>query len=74
MPVPSAQFSLTLRVALPQKASGALSRVTSAIARAGGSIVAVDAVETRAERGMREITVECWSVEHRGEVIRPSRA
>ena len=44
--------------------------MTSAIARAGGSIVAVDAVETRAERGMREITVECWSVEHRGEVIR----
>jgi malate dehydrogenase (oxaloacetate-decarboxylating) len=68
--VPSAQFSLTLRVALPQRASGALSRVTSAITRAGGSIVAVDAVETRAERGMREITVECSSVDHRGEVIR----
>jgi malate dehydrogenase (oxaloacetate-decarboxylating) len=70
VPVPSAQFSLTLRVALPPKASGALSRVTSAINRAGGSIVAVDAVETRTERGMREITVECSSVEHRGEVIR----
>jgi malate dehydrogenase (oxaloacetate-decarboxylating) len=68
--VPSAQFSLTLRVALPHRASGALSRVTSAITRAGGSIVAVDAVETRGERGMREITVECASVEHRGEVIR----
>ena len=70
MPVPSAQFSLTLRVALPHKTSGALSRVTTAITRAGGSIVAVDAVETRAERGMREITVECSGVEHRGEVIR----
>ncbi len=70
MAVPSAQFSLTLRVALPQKASGALSRVTSAITRAGGSIVAVDAVEPRTERGLREITVECSSVEHRGEVIR----
>ena len=70
MAVPSAQFSLTLRVALPQKTSGALSRVTSAITRAGGSIVAVDAVEPRTERGLREITVECSSVEHRGEVIR----
>jgi malate dehydrogenase (oxaloacetate-decarboxylating) len=70
VPVPSAQFSLTLRVALPHKTSGALSRVTTAITRAGGSIVAVDAVETRAERGMREITVECSGVEHRGEVIR----
>ena len=44
--------------------------MTTAITRAGGSIVAVDAVETRAERGMREITVECSGVEHRGEVIR----
>jgi malate dehydrogenase (oxaloacetate-decarboxylating) len=66
---PSAQFSLTLRVALPHRATGALSRVTSAITRAGGSIVAVDAVETRGERTLREITVECSSVEHRGEVI-----
>jgi malate dehydrogenase (oxaloacetate-decarboxylating) len=66
---PSAQFSLTLRVALPHRATGALSRVTSAITRAGGSIVAVDAVETRGERTVREITVECSSVEHRGDVI-----
>jgi malate dehydrogenase (oxaloacetate-decarboxylating) len=71
---PSAQFSLTLRVALPHRAGGALSRVTSAITRAGGSIVAVDTVETSGERTLREITVECSGVDHRGEVIRAVQA
>ena len=69
MATPSAQFSLTLRVALPAKAGGGLGKVTSAIARAGGAIVAVDTVDARAERTLREITVECSSVEHRGDVI-----
>ncbi len=66
---PSAQFSLTLRVALPGRSGGALGRVTAAITRAGGAIVAVDTVDARGERTLREITVECWSVEHRGQVI-----
>jgi malate dehydrogenase (oxaloacetate-decarboxylating) len=74
LPAPSAQFSLTLRVALPHRAAGALSRVTSAITRAGGSIVAVDTVETSGERTLREITVECSGVDHRGEVIRAVQA
>jgi malate dehydrogenase (oxaloacetate-decarboxylating) len=69
MPTPSAQFSLTLRVALPSRSGGVLGKVTAAIARAGGAIVAVDTVEPGGERTVREITVECWSVEHRGEVI-----
>ena len=46
-----------------------LGKVTAAITRAGGSIVAVDAVETKAERTLRAITVECSSVDHRGKVI-----
>jgi malate dehydrogenase (oxaloacetate-decarboxylating) len=66
---PSAQFSLTLRVALPGKSGGALARVTAAITRAGGAIVAVDTVDAKGDRTLREITVECWSVEHRGQVI-----
>ncbi len=65
---PSAQFSLTLRVALPHK-SGALGKVTAAINRAGGAIVGVDRVETRGEGTVQEITVECTSDENRGEVI-----
>jgi malate dehydrogenase (oxaloacetate-decarboxylating) len=74
LPAPSAQFSLTLRVALAHRAAGALSRVTSAVTRAGGSIVAVDTVETSGERTLREITVECSGVDHRGQVIRAVQA
>jgi malate dehydrogenase (oxaloacetate-decarboxylating) len=43
--------------------------VTAAITRAGGAIVAVDTVEAKGDSTLREITVECSSVEHRGEVI-----
>jgi malate dehydrogenase (oxaloacetate-decarboxylating) len=69
MPAPSAQFSLTLRVALPHRPGGLLGKVTAAITRAGGAIVAVDTVAARGERTLRQITVECSSVEHRGHVI-----
>ncbi len=41
MAIPSAQFSLTLRVELPHE-SGTLSKVTAAISKVGGAIVAVD--------------------------------
>jgi malate dehydrogenase (oxaloacetate-decarboxylating) len=69
MATPSAQFSLTLRVELPQKAGGALGKVTAAVTRAGGQVVAVDTVEAGGDHTLREITVECSSVEHRGDVI-----
>jgi malate dehydrogenase (oxaloacetate-decarboxylating) len=66
---PSAQFSLTLRVALPSRPGGVLGKVTAAITRAGGSIVAVDTVDASGDRTIREITVECGSTDHRGKVI-----
>jgi malate dehydrogenase (oxaloacetate-decarboxylating) len=69
MATPGAQFSLTLRVELPSRPGGVLGKVTAAITRAGGAIVAVDTVEARGDRTLREITVECSSVEHRGQVI-----
>src|SRR5919106_144057 len=69
MATPSAQFSLILRVALPSRPGGVVGKVTAAITRAGGSIVAVDTVEARGDRTIREITVECGSSHHRGQVI-----
>jgi malate dehydrogenase (oxaloacetate-decarboxylating) len=69
MATPSAQFSLTLRVELPSRPGGVLGKVTAAITRAGGAIVAVDTVDAKGDRTLREITVECSSVEHRGQVI-----
>jgi malate dehydrogenase (oxaloacetate-decarboxylating) len=65
---PSAQFSLTLRVELPG-AKGTLGKVTSAINRAGGAIVAVDTVEPGGDKSVREITIDCRSHEHRVEII-----
>jgi malate dehydrogenase (oxaloacetate-decarboxylating) len=67
MPTPSAQFSLTLRVELPH--GGVLGKVTAAITRTGGAIVAVDTVEASGDRTLRQITVDCGSAEHRGQVI-----
>src|SRR5687767_9392994 len=69
MATPSAQFSLTLRVALPSRPGGVLGKVTAAITRVGGSIVAVDTVDAKGDRTIREITVECGSTDHRGQVI-----
>ncbi|MGH2762018.1 MAG: NAD-dependent malic enzyme [Thermoleophilaceae bacterium] len=69
MAAPSAQFSLTLRVELPSRPGGVLGKVTAAITRAGGAIVAVDTVDAKGDRTLREITVECSGVEHRGDVI-----
>jgi malate dehydrogenase (oxaloacetate-decarboxylating) len=56
-------------VALPHRPGGVLGKVTAAITRAGGAIVAVDTVEAKGEGTVREITIGCLSVHHRGEVI-----
>src|ERR671935_2854946 len=68
MATPSAQFSLTMRVEVPRH-GGTLGKVTAAINREGGQILAVDAVEASGDTTLREITVECTSTEHRGHVI-----
>jgi malate dehydrogenase (oxaloacetate-decarboxylating) len=69
MAIPSAQFSLTLRVELPHE-SGTLSKVTAAITKVGGAIVAVDTVEAGGDGTIREITIDCESQDHRGRVIK----
>src|SRR5919201_3948290 len=57
-----------MRVEVPHK-GGTLGKVTAAINREGGQILAVDAVEASGDTTLREITVECTSAEHRGQVI-----
>src|ERR671935_427726 len=68
MATPSAQFSLTMRVEVPRH-GGTLGKVTAAINREGGQILAVDAVEASGDTMVRQITAECTSAEHRGSVI-----
>jgi malate dehydrogenase (oxaloacetate-decarboxylating) len=55
-PVPSAQYSLTLRVEIDHR-PGMLGKVASAIGDAGGTIGAVDLVQVEAEHTVRDITV-----------------
>ncbi|MBA2506491.1 MAG: NAD-dependent malic enzyme [Thermoleophilaceae bacterium] len=66
---PQAQFSLTLRVEIPS-APGSLGRLTSAIGSAGGSLGAIDLVEVRGQRTLREITVSCANQDHWRDVVK----
>jgi malate dehydrogenase (oxaloacetate-decarboxylating) len=55
-PVPSAQYSLTLRVEIDHR-PGMLGKVASAIGDAGGTIGAVDLVQVAGAHTIRDITV-----------------
>ena len=66
--MPSAQFSLTLRVVLDRR-PGALARVAAAIGDAGGSIGAVDIVEQRENETVREITVDAADADHWSRIV-----
>src|SRR5919198_547865 len=69
MPVtPSASFSLTLRIRFDNEA-GVLGEVTSAIGRAGGSIGAVDIVQSHDHQIVRDIAVDARSRDHWEEII-----
>ncbi len=60
---PSAQYSLTIRLEIPHR-PGMLGEVAGAIGRAGGSIGAVDLVEVRDDKLLRDITVDAADPEH----------
>jgi malate dehydrogenase (oxaloacetate-decarboxylating) len=64
---PSASYSLTLRIRIPQR-PGSFGRVASAIGSAGGILGAIDLV--RVENGVvvRDVTVACSDASH-GEVV-----
>src|SRR5205814_5647428 len=69
MPVtPSASFSLTLRIRFDNEA-GVLGEVTSAIGRAGGSIGAVDIVQSHEHHVVRDIAVDARSTDHWDEIL-----
>src|SRR3954465_5707500 len=69
MPVtPSASFSLTLRIRFDNEA-GVLGEVTSAIGHAGGSIGAVDIVQSSDHQVVRDIAVDARSRDHWDEII-----
>ncbi|MEG4391815.1 malic enzyme-like NAD(P)-binding protein [Microcoleus sp. BROC3] len=65
---PNPSFSLTIRVALPNK-PGMLARVTSAIASVGGNFGQIDLIEQTRATTVRDITVDAYSTEHNEEIL-----
>ncbi|MEG4458110.1 malic enzyme-like NAD(P)-binding protein [Microcoleus sp. N9_A1] len=65
---PNPSFSLTIRVALPNK-PGMLARVTSAIASVGGNFGQIDLIEQTRATTIRDITVDAYSIEHNEEIV-----
>jgi len=66
--VPSAGYSMTLRVRLDNRV-GMIGEVTSAIGRAGGDIGAIDIVQVTKEGVIRDITVDASSSDHADAIV-----
>jgi malate dehydrogenase (oxaloacetate-decarboxylating) len=67
--IPSASYSLTLRVEFPHEA-GALGKILTTIGDADGMVGAVDIVRMRQDRTTRDITVNARDSEHGQQVVR----
>ncbi len=66
--IPSASYSLTLRVEFPHRA-GSLGRILTAIGDADGLVGAVDIVRMQQERTIRDITVNARDSEHGQHIV-----
>ena len=67
--IPSASYSLTLRVEFPHRA-GSLGKILTSIGDAGGMVGAVDIVRMGERRTVRDITVNARDSEHGQQVVR----
>src|SRR5215218_6629410 len=66
--IPSASYSLTLRVEFPHRA-GLLGKILTSIGDAGGMVGAVDIVRMGERRTVRDITVNARDSEHGQRVV-----
>jgi malate dehydrogenase (oxaloacetate-decarboxylating) len=66
--IPSASYSVTLRVEFPHEA-GALGKILTTIGDADGMVGAVDIVRMRQDRTTRDITVNARDSEHGQQVV-----
>jgi malate dehydrogenase (oxaloacetate-decarboxylating) len=66
--IPSASYSVTLRVEFPHRA-GALGEILTKVGEAGGMVGAVDIVRIGGERSTRDITVNARDSEHGQQVV-----
>ncbi|CAA9452369.1 MAG: NADP-dependent malic enzyme [uncultured Rubrobacteraceae bacterium] len=66
--IPSASYSMTLRVEFPNR-GGTLGAILTAIGEAEGMVGAVDIVRMQAERSVRDITVNARDSEHGRKIV-----
>ena len=67
--IPSASYSMTLRVEFPHRA-GSLGKVLTAVGDAGGMVGAVDIVRMGQQTSCRDITINARDSEHGQQVVR----
>jgi malate dehydrogenase (oxaloacetate-decarboxylating) len=68
MPVPSASYSIALRLQLAAEDQGAIGRVTTAIGEAGGAVAALDFVDSAADPMTVDVTVNAADGTHAEEI------
>jgi malate dehydrogenase (oxaloacetate-decarboxylating) len=61
---PSASYSITIRLRLAADDSGAVGRVTTAIGKAGGAVIALDFVEPTGPQVVVDVTVNAGGGDH----------
>ena len=66
--IPSASYSMTLRVEFPHRA-GSLGRILTAVGDAGGMVGAVDIVRMGEQQTIRDITVNAHDSEHGQRIV-----
>ena len=71
---PSAQYSVTLRIAIDSRDHGAFSRLATAIGAIGGDIGAVDLVSTARHAVVREIVVNATDIDHAEHIVAAAHA
>src|SRR5919206_2980852 len=67
--VPSASYSMTLRVEFPHRA-GSLGKILTAVGDAGGMVGAVDIVRMGQQTSCRDITINARDSEHGQQVVK----
>ena len=65
---PSAQYAITVRLEYPHE-PGWIAKISTAIARAGGAIHAIDLVHIRDGTSLRDYSVECASTRQAQEIL-----
>ena len=66
--IPSASYSMTLRVEFPHEA-GSLGRILTSVSDAGGMVGAIDIVRMQKDKTIRDVTVNARDSEHGQKIV-----